>query len=230
MDDKTAMPTREVRIIPTEDVELRVTRDDDGAPTELTGYAAVFNKDSVDMGWIEQVRPGAFTNALKESDVRALFNHDSNQILGRTKSNTLTLAEDDRGLRFVVTLPNTQNARDIAESIDRGDVDGCSFAFTTKSHEWDLATEDGQRDRRYITEVAELFDVGPVVYPAYPDTTVAARSLEKLREERAVVVKTDKAVPDDTQHEQNKRALAECDEIESQEALRTVKRAIARKM
>ena len=174
----------ERRVLPTEDVELRVVRDDHGDPTTITGYAAVFNRDSVDLGgFIEQVRPGAFTNTLKTSDVRGLVNHDSNLLLGRTKSGTLHLTEDKRGLKFSIDLADTQAARDAAESISRGDIDGCSFSFQVVAEEW-RAGEDGEPDMRALVEVDPLFDVGPVTFPAYPDTTVAARSLDAWRETR----------------------------------------------
>ena len=199
MADATATPPTERRVLAPENVEMRVVRADDGTPTQLEGYAAVFGKESVDFGgWVEIIAPGAFANSLKTSDVRALVNHDSNLLLGRTPK-TLRMSEDDKGLRFTVDLPNTQTARDTAESIDRGDITGCSFAFTTKEDSW---RQEDDREVRTLVEVDTLFDVGPVVYPAYPDTSVAARSLEKVREERDV------PQPDPDQSEQNRAALA----------------------
>lgn len=174
----------EIRSMPFVDCEMRVVRADDGKPTKIEGYAAVFDRDSLDLGgFIEQIAPGSFKNALGSSDVRALVNHDSNLLLGRTKSNTLSLKEDTRGLLFAVDLPDTQIARDTAESVARGDMDGCSFSFTVKEHEWAF-TDDETPDRRRITEVGELFDVGPVTYPAYPDTSVATRSYEAAKAEK----------------------------------------------
>ena len=175
----------ERRVLPTEDVELRVERDSEGKPTKITGYAAVFNKNSVNFGGlVEQIKPGAFANTLKSSDVRALVNHDSNLLLGRTKSGTLRMTENSKGLKFEVDLPNNNAARDAAESIDRGDMDGCSFAFRIVADEW-REGKDGDPDLRTVVEVDPLFDVGPVTYPAYPDTSVAVRSHEQWKETRA---------------------------------------------
>src|SRR5437899_12214900 len=100
-------------------------------PLRIEGYAAVFNTYSHDLGgFIERVKPGAFSRGLfLKQDVRALINHDPNLVLGRTKSGTLALAEDTKGLKFVAVLPNTQYARDLHESVSRGDIDQCSFSF-----------------------------------------------------------------------------------------------------
>lgn len=152
--------------------ELRVVGD--GTARTLEGYAAVFNSFSLDMGFKERIAPGAFTAALTRSDPRALFNHDPNFVLGRQKSGTLTLAEDETGLRMQTTPPDTQWARDLVATIQRGDIDGMSFSFTTKRDQW---AKLGDEYVRTLLEIDELFDVGPVTFPAYPDTTVAARGL-----------------------------------------------------
>ncbi len=172
----------ERRVIAVVDMEMRVERAEDDKPTKLVGYAAKFDSLSEDLGgWFERIRPGAFANALEVSDTRALVNHNPDNLLGRTKSGTLTLAEDDIGLRYTVQLPDTQLGRDIAESVTRGDISGNSFAFTVDTDEWHMEDEVGIRE---IVSVAELFDVGPVTYPAYPDTTVAARSHTEWRENK----------------------------------------------
>jgi len=170
---------KEIRILKT--AELRIKKDGD-EPVRIEGYAAVFNKDSEDMGFIERLAPGAFKNALKTSDVRALFNHDSNIILGRTSAGTLELKEDKKGLLMTVTPPDTQLIRDMVLSpIERGDITQQSFGFTVKADEW----RDIDKDTpvRTITEVKELFDVSPVTFPAYPDTTVALRSLDNIKQD-----------------------------------------------
>jgi len=179
--EKTEQSTSvELRVLPAEDVELRVD-DSDGA-ARIVGYAAKYNRDSVDLGgFTEQIKPGAFDNALKSSDVRALKNHDANLLLGRTPK-TLRLSSNSVGLRFEVDVPDTTVGRDTVEEIRRGDLTGCSFAFTVTEDTW-RENEDGTYNRD-INEVKELFDVGPVTYPAYPDTTVAARSLDKLKQEK----------------------------------------------
>jgi HK97 family phage prohead protease len=174
-------PTNEMerRTLNIKTTELRVVRAVDGKPQAIEGYAAVFDEWSQDLGWFrEKIAPGAFDKALKTSDVRCLFNHNSDFIpLGRTKSKTLELKPDKKGLWFRDALPDAQFAYDLAASIERGDIDGCSFAFTTEKDSW-VYSEDGGRDERTILEVRELFDVGPVVYPAYTQTSVSARDLE----------------------------------------------------
>jgi HK97 family phage prohead protease len=167
----------ETRVLALDDVELRVN---DGDKPKITGYAARFGKWSVDMGFVERIQEGAFDKAIKNSDVRALKNHDKNLLLGRTTSGTLRLDANKVGLKFEADVPNTTTGRDTAEEIRRGDITGCSFAFTVNKDEWKYK-EDGPSERT-ITEIGQLFDVGPVTYPAYPDTTVAVRSLETLKQ------------------------------------------------
>ncbi len=147
--------------------ELRASAD----KKKIEGYAALFNSDSIDLGgFIETIRPGAFARALRErQDVRALINHDSNLLLGRVNSGTLALTEDSKGLRFVCDLPATSYARDLVEQIGRGDISGCSFGFIPKKDAWPSA------NRRELVDV-NLIDCGPVTFPAYPETSVAARA------------------------------------------------------
>ena len=116
--------------------ELRMTKGDDGVP-RFEGYAARFNKWSEDLGGFrEKIAPKAFRKAIKTSDTRALFNHDSNFVLGRSSAKTLDLREDDKGLKFSVIPPDTQWARDLGVSMERGDVNQCSFGFTLGVDEW----------------------------------------------------------------------------------------------
>jgi HK97 family phage prohead protease len=168
----------ERRVLVGEDMELRIS--DDG-PTKMSGYAARFNKWSNDLGgFTEKIAPGAFDEALVDCDVRGLKNHDPNLLLGRTTSGTLRLDANARGLKFDLDIPETSTGRDTAEEIRRGDISGCSFGFTTSEDDWKYL-EDG-RIQRTIIKVAKLFDVGPVTFPAYPDTTVAARSLDAFKD------------------------------------------------
>ncbi len=174
---------KEVRYVAA--AELRA--EGEGDARRLVGYAAMFNKRSLPMplGWdesfVEVIKPGAFAGVLG-NDVRALINHDSNLVLGRNKAGTLKLSEDEIGLRVEITPPDTSYANDLIASIKRGDVDQMSFAFVVGEEKWGDG-EDGIALRE-ILSVAELFDVSPVTYPAYPDTTVAARHLEQLRAEQ----------------------------------------------
>ena len=176
--DKRVNPDREERNIGA--AELRVKRVE-GEPTKIEGYAAIFNSLSDDLGFFrEKIQRGAFTNALKTSDARALFNHDPNFILGRQSAGTLELKEDKKGLWMSATPPDTQQARDLMVSIERGDITQQSFAFTVQEDSWKQPEANGDPEIRTIIEVKEIFDVSPVVYPAYPDTDVAIRSKEQF--------------------------------------------------
>jgi uncharacterized protein len=160
--ERRAFPLTEIRMI-----------DEDSTP-KITGYAAVFNELSENLGGFrEQIAPGAFSRTLQTADVRALWNHDPNFVLGRNKSGTLRLEEDERGLRIEITPPDTQWARDLITSMKRGDVDQMSFGFRTVKDDWESR---GKENIRTLKEV-ELFDVSIVTYPAYPQTSVQARSL-----------------------------------------------------
>jgi HK97 family phage prohead protease len=126
----------------------------------------------------EVVKPGAFARAIKEKqDVRALWNHDSNHILGRTKAGTLELREDDKGLWIEIDPPNTILANGLMESMKRGDVDNMSVAFIATEETW---TE--RKDEPTLREIKDLdlFDISPVVYPAYQGTSVGLRSAESI--------------------------------------------------
>ena len=142
----------------------------------IVGTAAVFNKETTIGGsWRERVAPDAFDAALRRpDDVRALFNHDPSQVLGRLKAGTLQLEATPHGLRYVIALPDTAVGRDVRTLIGRGDVTGSSFGFKVTGDKWDTSgVRLGRLPLRIITEV-ELCDVSPVTYPAYPQTSVSA--------------------------------------------------------
>jgi len=158
----------------TEAAEMRVDGGTDGAPPSIKGYAAVFNSLSLPMmGFRETIMPGAFKKTLREADVRALMNHDPNYVLGRSSAGTLTLAEDQKGLRYSIDPPDTNFARDLMTSIKRGDVTQSSFGFNVVR---DRFTQENDVITRTLLEV-RLFDVSPVTFPAYPQTEVSVRSL-----------------------------------------------------
>src|SRR5579884_3981804 len=113
-------------------VELRAAAadGDQAKGRTISGYAALFNSLSEDLGGFREIiAPGAFDGCM-DDDVRCLFNHDPNMVLGRTASKTLRIEQDDTGLKFECDLPDTDDARDLVELMKRGDVDQCSFAFT----------------------------------------------------------------------------------------------------
>ena len=183
-------------------IEIRAEQGDDKS-LRISGHAAVFNKRSEPIfGFREIVLPGAFKKTIKDADVRALWNHDPNFVLGRNKSGTLRLKEDDVGLRTDIDLPDTQFARDLYTSIKRGDVDQMSFGFRTVTDKWRT------QDKETIRELAEveLFDVSPVTFPAYPQTDIAARSEMRSYYERKIQeIIAEPAATDEKQSEFLKR-------------------------
>jgi HK97 family phage prohead protease len=169
------MNTRSFRAL--KGLEIREAAKYSGHIGVLTGYAAVFNSDSAefagyDKPWIERIAPGAFTRTLRDSpDVAALWSHRTDAILARTPT-TLTLREDATGLSVEIALIDTQTNRDVLASVRGGLVDSMSFGFSTKSAKWDAGK---YRDVRTLLDV-DLFEVSPVVWPAYPGTSLSARS------------------------------------------------------
>ena len=168
------------------DADLKIEKRalNDGVSTVIVGYASVFNRESENLGgFVEIIEPGAFRDAIMKDDVRALFNHDDNLVLGRVKSRTLDMSEDELGLRVSIVPPETTYARDLMAVMARGDVSQMSFAFTLdrEDQEW---TEDKTRGLyvRKIKRIRRLYDVSVVTNPAYPDTTVAASQLRSLKE------------------------------------------------
>lgn len=141
----------------------------------LTGYAAVFNSEANLGDFQELIRPGAFAKSLATgSNVRALYAHNGEALLGTTKGGTLQLREDTKGLAFTLSLPDITHGRDLAILVDRGDVSGCSFGFRVApgGDRWE------QRGKQLVRELlnVELHEVTLTADPAYSDTTVAMRS------------------------------------------------------
>ncbi len=160
------------------EVELRAA----GDRNSISGYAAIYNSFSEDLGGFREVLlPGAFNSVLaRNPDVRALVNHDTAQVLGRTISKTLSLESDDTGLAFSVDLPDTSVARDLHTSVRRGDVSGASFAFSVGFDDYDIRFE-GDELVREIRNIANLYEVSVVTFPAYLATEVSARCLERVK-------------------------------------------------
>lgn len=162
----------ETRVFP---MELRVEGDD--ADPTLVGHIAVFNKLSDDLGGFrEKIAPGAFKDSIARDDIRGLWNHQSDLVLGRTKSGTLELSEDKIGLAFKNKPPQTSWFADRLVSLRRKDVTGASFGFFTERDEWD---HDKKPQIRTLHKV-RLVEVSPgVTFPAYPQTDVALRSMRQ---------------------------------------------------
>ena len=160
--------TGELRAIPTPGA---------GMPT-LTGYAAVFNKPSQDLGgFTEFIRPGAFADALTQ-DVRALVDHNPSMMIGRLKAGTLRMTEDEVGLKVEIDLPDTSVGRDLAENVRLGNIDGMSFGMMVKSDDWRSTPEGTVRELISV----DLLDVSPVTFPAYLDSSISLRALDKAKE------------------------------------------------
>lgn len=135
-----------------------------------------------DLGYFtEEVARGAFDDVLND-DVRGLFNHDSNYVLGRSKSKTMTLTVDNKSARYKILYnPNDPDHVRVMEKVKRGDVSQSSYAFSIKDAIWE--TRNG-KDHRVIQKFSRWYDVSAVTYPANPNTSVAKRSLETIKEER----------------------------------------------
>ena len=164
---------------------VRYMDDDEKEKRKVVGYGAVFYREG-DEGTEyrlfpnvrERIAPTAFDSALQRDDIRSLFNHDPNFVLGRQAAGTLRLSVDEIGLRYEVDLPESR--KDVAEAISRGDVTGSSFWFRpTRESE----SKDGDGNTVYTIEDLELREVGPVTFPAYEATVSEMRSA-KMNEAR----------------------------------------------
>lgn len=165
----------------TNALELRFSQTNSGQT--IAGYAAVFNSPTDIGGYFEEViAPGAFADWLTGgNDVLALYSHELERLLGRRSAGTLRINEDNRGLAIEIDLPDTSDGRDVGVLVSRGDLKGMSFGFVATREEWD---ETRNPPRRTIM-TAEVYEVTVTAMPAYPDTEVAMRSLEKVRGDRA---------------------------------------------
>lgn len=154
------------------------TREDGDVP-HITGYFAVFNSIyEIGPGMSESIAPGAFSKALAGGDIRALVNHDSTLVMGRTKAGTLELREDSRGLWGDITInPNDRDAMNLYERVKRGDVDQCSFGFGEPFTQETDFREDGSVHWT-LTEV-NLHEVSACTFPAYEATNISARAKER---------------------------------------------------
>lgn len=170
--------------MPPKDHEIRTytaeieIRSDDQEKRRIVGHAAVFNQIAGDERYfLEQIAPGAFKDSIDKDDVRALWNHNPDYVLGRNKAGTLKLSEDEVGLAIEIDPPDTQWARDLMISIGRGDISQMSFGFKVLKQEW-----DEEKNLRTLKQV-ELWDVSPVTYPFYEGTDVALRSRDAARKQ-----------------------------------------------
>jgi HK97 family phage prohead protease len=173
--DLTVFPEMIARAEPGEDV------------IRITGYGSVFNKPYDVWGIREVVEPGAFTKTLRDNpDIRGMFNHSPDFLLGRTKSKTMDVEEDAKGLRYEIRAdPQDPQAASVARKIARGDVDGSSMAFFVHREEWER-DKDGRPTKRILREI-ELIETGPVTMPASPATSAKVKRSAEIGYDDALV-------------------------------------------
>lgn len=167
--------------------EIRSKGEDGLGPTILRGYAAKFGV-VYDLGWFTEEISRESLNESDMSDVRALLNHDPNQILGRTSASTVRVGTDNIGLWYEVELPNSPNGENVRVAVERGDISQSSWGFRIRTDDtgrrigdkWEMR---GNKEHRIITDISRVFDVSPVTFPANPDTSVAKRSKDEWSEE-----------------------------------------------
>ena len=174
------------RILTLSTADARADQRADGQPPAIVGYAARYYDPNdpnteyrIDMGrWgiiVERIAPGAFDRAVNEDDVVGLFNHDANLVLGRKSAGTLHLRLDAKGLHYDINPPASSN---VPESIRRGDVKGSSFSFSVRGQKWEEMKIDAKDVViRTLTDV-QLYDVGPVVFPAYGAASTGVRAFD----------------------------------------------------
>lgn len=171
---KISIKIIEKRFCVSDKLEIRKTEDNKKI---IEGYAIKWNRLSVEMGYWwkfkERFVKGAFAEWLEGgNDVKALINHDTSKVVGRSKYNTLNLIEDDIGLRYEVELPNTTIGNDLHESVERGDIDGASVGFIMQVYKWDEESDPPIR----TVEKAELPEFSFTAFPAYEQTTADTRN------------------------------------------------------
>ena len=172
----------------------------DGA-RRLSGYAVVFDSPTLIGTFTESIAPGAWTNT--GDDVLATWNHNLDNVLGRTRSGTLTLTVDSVGVRYGVDLPDTELGRSVHELVKRGDVFGSSFTFIADAEEWDYS---GEIPHRTVTAM-RVIELGPVHTPAYPDASVSARAIERGNMSNIDIDAVRKVLAEDLRAEEIRNAM-----------------------
>ncbi|ARW58474.1 hypothetical protein [Bacillus phage Negev_SA] len=184
MEKSAKKEMKEIRALPMT-IEVREVNEDEGKRT-ISG-SIKYNNESAEMrDWwgdtfVEEIAEGAFDESLKVRDVVGLWSHDTSQVLGNTKSKTLRIENDKEELRFELDIPNTTVGNDAWELIKRGDVDGVSFGMKVTKDKWSSEErENGKLYKRSILN-AELYEISPVAFPAYPTNEVSVRSLDDFK-------------------------------------------------
>jgi HK97 family phage prohead protease len=173
------MSKLEQRIIPAEELEIRAEQD--GKIKRISGYGIVYNRETqLYDDLYEVIRPGAASEFLSTNpDVKCCLNHNPERIFGRTKSGTVKLEENSKGVKYTAKPPDAQWARDAIASIERGDIDGSSFTFAVLPQDEKVTKRSDGTYLREIFKLSRIGEMGPVTDPAYLDTTAEARAKEE---------------------------------------------------
>lgn len=182
--EKKMDQAKEIRALPVK-LEIRATEGDDSKRT-ITGAIKYDTESSEMRDWfgdtfVETIDKEAFKDSIATRNVVALWSHDPSQVLGNTKSGTLRLTNTDKELRFELDIPDTSVGNDAWELIKRGDVDGVSFGMRVTKDKWTSEKRGDKRIYKRLILNAELYEISPVAFPAYPANEVAARSLEEFK-------------------------------------------------
>lgn len=157
-------------------------RTENGDSKQIKGYAAVFNSIAkITERFHEKIANGAFSESIGKNDIRALWSHNPDAIIGRNRNGSLQLREDNHGLAFDLTLPNTTLGNDVHENVRSGLVTGVSFGFRVKKDSWERGTDGAPHVR--TLEIVDLVEISPTAFPAYEQTYVSARSSEDVLKE-----------------------------------------------
>jgi uncharacterized protein len=188
VDDKQKMKKiKEIRAIP---VSLEIREVNEESEKRTISGSIKYDTESAEMrDWwgdtfVEVIAEGAFDESLKVRDVVGLWSHDTSQVLGNTKSGTLRIENTKKELRFELDIPNTSVGNDAWELIKRGDVDGVSFGMKVTKDKWSSENRDGKKIYKRTILNAELYEISPVAFPAYPANEVSVRSLDEYREQQ----------------------------------------------
>lgn len=185
MSQKQQENQKEVRAF-LSDLKIEKRDNSDEQSRTIAGYALKFDKWSEPIhSWFKEKISRDALDGCDMDDVIMCFNHDSSKLLARTQSGTLELKADDVGLSFKFEAPNTELGNEMIELVSRGDIRGCSFVFYIESDSWTYADDDNglKLDERTVEKISKIRDVSLVVFPAYEDTDVSIRSLEKKRDD-----------------------------------------------
>jgi HK97 family phage prohead protease len=182
-----ALTGRETRILPVT-IEFRETTGSDGRTVRtIVGTIRYNSESSVMTDWygdkfVEEIAAGAFDRSLREMPVVGLWCHRTDQVIGNTKAGTLRTQSDMNGLHFECDLPNNTVGNDAWESVQRRDVDGVSFGFNSQKDAWARIERNGETIYKRTVLDADLFEISPTPFAAYPENEVSVRSLDEFRE------------------------------------------------